>query len=297
MLALTLTAAALVGVTLGLFGGSGSILTVPMLVYLAGGPAKAAIATSLLVVAVTSAVSAVGHARRGGVRWRTGLIFGAAGMTGAYAGGLLGPHLPEALLMTAFAAMMVATAVAMIRGRRTVKPGTQARDLPILHLIDEGAGVGLVTGLVGAGGGFLVVPALVLLGGLPMSAAVGPSLVVIAMKSAAGLAGYLQGVSIDWPLAVLVTVAATAGGVLGGGLAGRIDAERLRKAFGWFVLAMGAFVLAQQAPPHLLPAPVWIIAPASVVTVTALSWIVRRRRGNGRTGGVPPQARTRLRGG
>ncbi len=277
MTVLTLAAAVLVGVALGLFGGGGSILAVPMLVYLAGVPAKAAIAMSLFIVAVTSAVSAIGHARAGRIRWRTGLIFGAAGMAGAYGGGLIGPHLPEALLMGAFAVMMVATAIAMIRSRRTPVAAEPRRDLPVLHVIAEGAGVGLVTGLVGAGGGFLVVPALVLLGGLPMGVAVGTSLLVIAMKSLAGLAGYLHSITIDWSLALPVTAAAVAGGLIGGALAGRLRADRLRKAFGWFVLVMGAFVLVQQAPPTLLHSP-WAIALAVVAGLTAMTALVLRRR-------------------
>ncbi|MEU8108618.1 sulfite exporter TauE/SafE family protein [Nonomuraea muscovyensis] len=275
MIALTLAAAVVVGMTLGLFGGGGSILTVPVLVYLAGVPTKAAIAMSLFVVAVTSAVSAVGHARAGRIRWRTGLIFGAAGMAGAYGGGLIGPYLPEALLMAAFAGMMLATAVAMIRDRTTPRARPAHRDLPVLHVIAEGVVVGLVTGLVGAGGGFLVVPALVLLGGLPMGVAVGTSLVVIAMKSLAGLAGYLHSVTIDWSLALPVTAAAVVGGLIGGGLAGRINADRLRKAFGWFVLAMGAFVLVQQAPPALLHS-AWTVAGAALAAAVAL--VLWRRR-------------------
>lgn len=246
MVVLTLTAAVLVGVTLGLFGGGGSILTVPVLVYLAGVQPKVAIAMSLFVVAVTSAAGVVGHARAGRIRWRTGLLFGAAGMAGAYGGGLIGPHLPEALLMGGFAVMMVATAIAMIRGRRTPATGAPRREPPVPHVIAEGIGVGLVTGIVGAGGGFLVVPALVLLGGLPMAAAVGTSLLVIAMKSVAGLAGYLQSTPIDWSLTLTVTAAAVIGGLLGGALAGKLDPERLRRAFGWFVLVVGGFVIVQQ---------------------------------------------------
>ncbi|MFC4117156.1 sulfite exporter TauE/SafE family protein [Nonomuraea zeae] len=277
MFTLTLTAVALVGVTLGLFGGGGSILAVPVLVYLAGVPAKQAIALSLFVVALTSAVSAIGHARAGRVRWRTGLVFGAAGMAGAYTGGLIGPHLPETLLMAAFAAMMLATAIAMIRDRRT-PPATPARhELPVLHVIAEGVAVGLVTGLVGAGGGFLVVPALVLLGGLPMGVAVGTSLLVIAMKSLAGLAGYLHSVPIDWSVALPVSAAAVAGGLAGGSLAGRINADRLRTAFGWFVLAMGSFILVQQVPPALLHT-AWTAAAAALAALAAAAVLVLRRR-------------------
>ncbi|GGK94032.1 UPF0721 transmembrane protein [Sphaerisporangium melleum] len=277
MIALTLTAALLIGVTLGLFGGGGSILTVPVLVYLAGLPARQAIAMSLFVVAVTGAVSAIGHARAGRIRWRTGLIFGSAGMAGAYAGGLIGPHLPEALLLAAFAAMMIATAIAMIRDRRTPVARPLRRELPVPQVIAEGIGVGLVTGLVGAGGGFLVVPALVLLGGLPMGVAVGTSLLVIAMKSLAGLAGYLVSTPVDWSLALPVTAAAVTGGLIGGGFAGRVDAERLRKAFGWFVLAMGAFVLIQQAPPSLSHS-AWTAAGAALAAVTAGIILALRRR-------------------
>jgi uncharacterized membrane protein YfcA len=235
-----------VGVALGMLGGGGSILTVPLLVYVAGLDAKEAIATSLFVVGVTSAVGALSHARAGRVRWRTGLLFGAAGMAGAYAGGRVAEYLPGSLLLVAFGLMMLATAVAMLRGRRAPE-GTVHTELPLLHVGLHGVVVGVVTGLVGAGGGFLVVPALVLLGGLPMGAAVGTSLVVIAMKSAAGLAGYLHSVQIDWGLALAVTAAAVLGSVLGGRLVGRVDPDVLRRAFGWFVVVMGVFVLGTQA--------------------------------------------------
>lgn len=248
MLALTVALAAVIGLSLGLLGGGGSILAVPLLLYVADMPAKEAIATSLLVVGATSAVAVIPHARARRVRWRTGLIFGVAGMTGAYAGGRVAASIPAVVLLGAFALMMLATAVAMIRDRRNPAVKPQPRELPVLHVIAEGVTVGLVTGLVGAGGGFLVLPALVLLGGLPMGVAVGTSLLVIAMKSVAGLAGYLHSTPVDWSLALPVTAAAVVGGLIGGALAGRLDADRLRKTFGWFVLAMGAFVLLQQAP-------------------------------------------------
>ncbi|SNR69873.1 sulfite exporter TauE/SafE family protein, partial [Blastococcus mobilis] len=211
LIAVTVTLAVVVGLTLGLLGGGGSILMVPLLAYVAGMETKEAIAASLVVVGVTSAVSVVGHARAGRVRWRTGLLFGAAGMAGAFAGGFLGGHLPGQLLMGAFALMMVATAVAMLRGRKDVDPASAPAELPVGRVLLDGVVVGLVTGLVGAGGGFLVVPALALLGGLPMGVAVGTSLLVIAMKSFAGLAGYLATVSIDWALTGAITVAAVVG--------------------------------------------------------------------------------------
>ncbi|WP_026543566.1 sulfite exporter TauE/SafE family protein, partial [Arthrobacter sp. 35/47] len=254
-LILVLSLSVVIGLSLGVLGGGGSILTVPILVYVAGFEAKEAIAASLFVVGVTSAVSVISHARGGRVMWRTGLTFGAAGMAGAFIGGLLGGHIPGQILLIAFAIMMVATAIAMLRGRKS-KGGEGAaepvkHELPLGRVLLDGAVVGLITGLVGAGGGFLVVPALALLGGLPMSIAVGTSLVVIAMKSFAGLAGYLTTVHLDWGLTLAVTAAAIVGTLIGSKLAGRIPEAALRKAFGWFVLAMGTFVLTQQAPEDL----------------------------------------------
>ncbi len=247
-LGLVLLLSVLIGLSLGVLGGGGSILTVPILVYVAGLDPKEAIAASLFVVGVTSAAGAISHARGGRVKWRTGLLFGAAGMAGAFAGGLLGGHLPGDLLLLAFALMMVATSIAMLRGRKSADPSKVHTELPVFRVLLDGAVVGLVAGVVGAGGGFLVVPALALLGGLPMSVAVGTSLIVISMKSLAGLAGYLTTVQLDWGLVLGVTVAAVVGSVIGGRLAGRIPEVALRKAFGWFVLAMGTFVLVQQAP-------------------------------------------------
>ncbi|MGY1452845.1 sulfite exporter TauE/SafE family protein [Streptomyces sp. SS8] len=250
-LTLVLILALLVGVSLGLLGGGGSILTVPLLVYVAGMDAKEAIATSLFVVGVTSAVGMINHARGGRVRWRTGVLFGAAGMVGAYAGGLIGGNIPDVVLLIAFAVMMIVTAAAMLRGRRGVDPGKAHKQLPVGRVLLDGAAVGLATGLVGAGGGFLVVPALALLGGLPMPVAVGTSLLVIAMKSAAGFAGYLSTVQIDWAPTLAVTGSAIAGSLAGARLAGRVPADVLSRLFAWFVLAMGTFVLVQQAPADI----------------------------------------------
>lgn len=246
MIALTIALAVLVGVSLGLLGGGGSILTVPLLAYVAGLDAKQAIATSLLVVGVTSAVGAISHARAGHVQWRTGLVFGAAGMAGAYGGGMVARFIPGSVLLIGFAVIMIATAVAMLRGRKDVGSSGADRPLPVVKIVLEGLVVGWVTGLVGAGGGFLVVPALALLGGLPMPIAVGTSLIVIAMKSFAGLAGYLSSVQIDWALAGAVTAAALVGGLVGARLTDRLNPDALRKGFGWFVLAMASVILAQE---------------------------------------------------
>ena len=246
MLIAILALSLLIGVTLGLLGGGGSILTLPILTYVAGVETKSAIASSLFVVAVTSATGVIAHARAGRVQWRTGLVFGAAGMAGAYFGGRLAKSIPGHILMLLFAGMMVATAIAMLRGRRTPATAPVVTDLPVVKVILEGIVVGIVTGIVGAGGGFLVVPALVLLGGLSMERAIGTSLVVIAMKSFAGFYGHLQHVDIDWSITLSVTAAAVVGSFAGGALAGKIPPATLRRAFGVFVLVMAAFVLSKE---------------------------------------------------
>lgn len=286
-LALTIILAVVIGVSLGLLGGGGSILAVPLLVYVAGLPTKEAIATSLLVVGVTSAVAVLPHARAGRVRWRTGLVFGLAGMAGAYGGGRLADFIPAGILLTAFALAMLAIAIGMIRGRRDGAEGTCGpadRELSLLTAVAVGAGVGLVSGLVGAGGGFLIVPALTLIGGLPMVAAVGTSLAVISMQTLAGFAGHLSSVHINWPLAAAVTAAAVVGSLAGSRFAGRIPQTVLRRAFGWFVLAMGVLVLAQQLPRGLaiesLP---WSAIGVVTVLVAALL-LARRRSRSGRPG-------------
>ncbi|ROQ26065.1 hypothetical protein EDD98_5653 [Streptomyces sp. PanSC19] len=280
MTALIVAASLLIGVSLGILGGGGSILTVPILVYLAGQDTKEAIATSLFVVGVTSLAALIPHARAHRVRWRTGLLFGAFSMAGAYAGGRLAEYIPGTVLLIAFALMMLATAYAMLRkprkGAKKTRPAH--RDLPLKHIAVEGLVVGAVTGLVGSGGGFLVVPALAVLGGLPMGIAVGTSLLVIAMKSFAGLAGHLSGVTIDWGVALTVTVAAVAGSLIGARLAGRIPQDALRKAFGWFVVVMGVFVLAQQVDTALWTHPAtWaVLGAALAATIAARSRRTRR---------------------
>ena len=246
MFAIALALSLLIGVALGLFGGGGSILTTPILIYALGVETKAAIATSLLVVGVTSVAASVQHARAGNVVWRTGLIFGAAGMAGAYAGGFVAAWIPANVLMALFGVMMLATAVAMFRGRRDTGTGAGHRH-PIWRVVAEGLVVGVVTGLVGAGGGFLVVPALALLGGLPMQKAVGTSLLVIALKSLAGYAGHAAHVDIDFQLAALVAGSAVVGSLAGGRIATLVPPDALRRAFAGFVFMMGGFVLYQQA--------------------------------------------------
>lgn len=285
MIALTIALSVLVGVALGLLGGGGSILMVPLLAYVAGMEAKAAIATSLLVVGVTSLVGVVSHARAGRVQWRVGLIFGVAGMLGAYLGGLLARFIPGTVLLIGFAVMMALTAVAMLRPRpQTAEdPSSESAKLPVLKILIEGLVVGLVTGLVGAGGGFLVVPALVLMGGLSMPAAVGTSLLVIAMKSFAGLAGYLSSVQIDWNLALMVTGAAVVGALIGSRLTGLVNPDSLRKGFGWFVLVMASVIVSQEVHPIVgaITAVLTVLAAAAYLScgmgVFCPRWVKRWR--------------------
>lgn len=251
VIALTVALAVLVGVSLGLLGGGGSILTVPLLAYVAGLDAKHAIATSLLVVGITSAVGAVVHARAGQVRWRIAALFGAAAAVGAYTGGLLARFIPGRVLMVGLAIIMIAAAIAMLRGRKNEGEDDEAGHLRVVAVVVLGIGVGVISGLVGAGGGFLLVPALALLAGLPMPAAVGTSLVVIAVQSFAGLAGHLAVTEIDWRLAGMVTAAAVVGAIIGGRLTAVIDPNALRSLFGWFILLMASVILAQEANPAI----------------------------------------------
>lgn len=264
---LGLALSGLIGVALGLLGGGGSILTVPILLYVFHLEAHQAIATSLLVVGTTSLFALLPHAKAGRVRWQTGALFGLASMLGAWSAGRVAHLIPPTLLLLGFALMMLVTAVAMLRrGKASPAPlpseAEQAEpqapgDLPFVKIVLEGLAVGAVTGLVGAGGGFLVVPALTLLGGLPMPVAVGTSLLVIAMKSYAALAGYLSTTAIPWQLAGAVTASAVGGSFVGAKLAGVVPPDRLRQGFGWFVVVMAFFILSQELPKLWAP-----VAPA-----------------------------------
>jgi uncharacterized membrane protein YfcA len=232
-----------VGVALGFFGGGGSILTVPLFVYVFGLDPKTAIASSLIVVGVASLVAMVQHGRAGHVELRTGLVFGGAGMCGAYLGGRAGQFVNGSLLLLLFASMMALTALAMWRGRRV--PISPARRSPV-QLVAQGLAVGLFTGLIGAGGGFLIVPALALWAGLPMPTAVGTSLLVIAMNSAAGFAGYAAHVTVAGVLVAGVSACAIAGSVAGAAFAQRVNPVRLRRAFAGFVLVMAAGIFVRE---------------------------------------------------
>ncbi len=293
MIALAAFLSIFIGAAVGLLGGGGSILTTPLLVYVLDFTAKEAITASLFVVGVTSLFGLISHARAGRVQWRTGLIFGAAGMTGAFIGGQVGSHLPGTLLLGAFSVMMGVTAVAMIRGRKSIK-SAHHKGLPVFRIIFDGLVVGLVTGLVGAGGGFLVVPALALLGGLPMPIAIATSLLVVSMKSFAGFAGYaLQfgngsfvslnpETEINWSVTLIVTAGAVIGALIGSRMVGKIHPDKLRKGFGWFVLVMAVFVLSQQIGSAVIEfAQSGTLQLLEVVTgvtiiVAFFTWIIRR---------------------
>jgi uncharacterized protein len=265
--------AVLMGLTLGLLGGGGSILTVPILVYILKVPDKTAIAMSLLVVGTTSLVAMTSHARQGNVVWRTGLIFGAFGMIGAFLGGKIAHFIPGGVLLTLFALLMLVTGGAMLRPRKTAMVETPADDhkqLPVMKIALEGVVVGAVTGLVGAGGGFLVVPALALMGGLSMKRAIGTSLLVIAMKSFAGFASFASFVQLDWTLFGVFTGASVLGTIGGTLLAKKIDASKLRTGFAVFVFVMAAGMISQQ-----LHAPAWVSAVSAAVTLGLVTLYVR----------------------
>ncbi|MBF2098196.1 MAG: sulfite exporter TauE/SafE family protein [Gloeomargaritaceae cyanobacterium C42_A2020_066] len=257
-----------IGVSLGLLGGGGSVLALPVLVYVMGIPPKPAVAMTLIMVGTVSAVSALSQARRGNVNLRMVAIFGSTTMLGAYLGARLAaqPWVTATVQMTVFGLAMLGAASLMIirtarpeSGNRPQPPGVSAGDFyyqPVckycwLWLMTEGLGIGVLTGLVGVGGGFALVPALVLLGKVPLRAAMGTSLAIIAGNSAAGLLGYLNTVPLDGHLIVTFTLAAGLGALVGGELAERISVRALQKGFGYFLLAIAAFVLLKNA----LPAP------------------------------------------
>jgi uncharacterized membrane protein YfcA len=260
MLLLAAILALVVGVTLGLLGGGGSILTLPMLVYVVHVADKPAIASSLFVVGVTSLVGAVSHARAGNVRFGVGVLFGVAGMGGAVGGSYVAHLLPGSALLVGFAAVMLVTSLAMMRKRGGDAEGSGQVALP--KAIAIGAAVGFVSGLIGAGGGFLIVPALTLAGGLGMRHAIGTSLLVITMQSAAGFVGHLVNhTPVPWTLVLVVGATSVVGSLVGARMAPHVPPARLRAGFAWLVLAMGVFMLAKQLPP------VYPLAAAAIALV------------------------------
>jgi len=243
---LALLGALLIGLSLGLLGSGGSILTVPVLVYLLGEPPKQAIAESLLIVGGIALLGAIPYALRGLVSWRNVLFFGLPGMAGTYLGAWLSQFVSGQVQLLTFALVMLLAAYFMARPA-PLRP-TQKRQA--WKIVLEGTAVGALTGFVGVGGGFLIVPALVLLGGLPMHLAVGTSLLIIALKSLAGFYKYLHllpalGLSVNFANAGLFVLVGTLGGLLGGRLAVRLPQESLKRGFALFLVVMGVYIVAQ----------------------------------------------------
>ncbi|MEV6940464.1 sulfite exporter TauE/SafE family protein [Streptomyces sp. NPDC051172] len=242
VLALALVSGAVIGLALGALGGGGSVLAVPALIYLFGFTPVAATTAGLVVVAVTTATALPAHARGGHVRWRTGLLFAAAGIGPAMLGGLVAARLPAAVLTAAFALVALVAAVRMLRPRsgppdavRTARPGRAAA---------AGAGLGAVTGVLGVGGGFLAVPALVSVLGLRMRAAVGTSLLVITLNSVAALAlraGTADG--LDWAVIGPFAGAAVLGAWDGKRLAAKVSGQALQRIFALVLLGVAGFML------------------------------------------------------
>lgn len=232
-----------IGGSLGLLGGGGSILTVPALVYLVGQSPQVAVATSLAIVGANSALGAFFHQSQGTLNWRVALIFGGTGMIVAYLAAGLSKQFSAAVLMVTFALLMLVVGGLLIRQRTSATNTQQSVDLKLWKVLAGGASVGLLTGILGVGGGFLIVPALVMLVGIPMHHAVGTSLVVIAMNSLAGFLGHLSGVTLDLSLIIVFVVAGVVGTFVGTRLGKRLDAGLLRRVFAVFVMGLAVFLL------------------------------------------------------
>lgn len=238
--------ALLVGATLGLLGAGGSIMTTPILVYLLRLEPKPAMSMSLVVVGATSLAAALLHGFEGRVRPRVAAPFALAGAPGAFLGGRLAARVPDAVLLVGFAVFMAAAALALWR-RRDDAPGERAPAGPaaMAAVAGYGALVGVVTGLLGAGGGFLIVPALVVLAGLPMRDAIGTSLVVITVNAAVGVGARLELAAIRLELVAIFTAVAVLGAIVGHRLGRRVPVQVLRRVFAGLVLAVATYILAR----------------------------------------------------
>ncbi|AFZ66606.1 sulfite exporter TauE/SafE family protein [Deinococcus peraridilitoris] len=240
-----------IGLSLGLLGSGGSILTVPVLVYLVGEDKKLAIAESLAIVGLIAASGAVPYALRKLVDWRSVLVFGIPGMVGTFMGAFIGGFIPSVVQLLVFAAVMLIASWMMFRPPRLEEGDHKPRKLWKIAL--DGVAVGVLTGLVGVGGGFLIIPALVLLGGLSMHLAVGTSLLIIAMKSTVGFLEYWrglseQGVSMNWDIIVLFGVIGILGSFLGAFVSRFFSQQLLRRSFASFLVVIGAYILYTNVP-------------------------------------------------
>ena len=250
----------LIGVTLGLIGGGGSILTVPILVYLFAIPAAEATSYSLFIVGLTAAVGAFRHYRLGNLNVKTALALALPSLASLlFVRQFVLPNIPQnlfsigttsvtkdALIMVIFALLMIAASISMIRSKN--KPDDEQASPSIVRLTIIGLIVGLVTGLLGAGGGFLIIPALLFFAGLSMKKAVGTSLLIIAINSLLGFGGDVATgtFEIDYTFLLIVSALAVFGMVIGTKLSTKIDGAKLKPAFGWFVLLMGAYIIAKE---------------------------------------------------
>lgn len=261
MLIMGYIAAALIGISLGLIGGGGSILTVPVLVYLFGIHPALATSYSLFVVGTTSFVGAANNYHKGWISIKIALLFGVSSVLTVFLTrkyvipripehitSLWGMDITESLLtMVLFALLMVIASISMIRSRKGRQAAQASRKAEgAVRLFLYGVGIGIVTGLLGAGGGFLLIPTLVLLVGLPMKKAIGTSLMIIAMNSLVGFVGDAGHFSINWPFLLIITTIAVGGIFTGSILGKKIPGEKLKKSFGWFVLVIGLYIIIRE---------------------------------------------------
>jgi uncharacterized protein len=251
-LLLVVLGALAIGLSLGLLGSGGSILTVPVLHYLVGQPERLAIGGSLLVVGLIAAAGCVPYALHRQVDWRNVAWFGLPGMAGAWLGATLAHWVPGVVQLALFAGVMLVAAWRMLRGKVVTRSDHEPHRLAV---VAGGTGVGLLSGLVGVGGGFLIVPALVLLAGVPMAGAVGTSLAVITLNSFSGFAKYLkviehEGLALDWTVLLTVAAVGIVGSFAGHRLARSLPQATLRRLFGVFLVLMG-LVMAVDAVPRL----------------------------------------------
>ena len=255
------SASVIMGLSLGLIGGGGSILTVPILVYLFGVDPVASTAYSLFVVGLTSLVGSVSHFKKGNVDLKTAFIFGLPAIISVYSvRKFLVPAIPDTIMtigsvtvtkslfvMVLFATLMLLASISMIRKPKKKEEEQSDTHYNYLIILAEGLLVGGITGLVGAGGGFLIIPALVLMAGLPMKKAVGTSLLIIAMKSLIGFTGDLSGaLIIDYKFMLIFSAFAIVGIFAGSYLTKFIPNEKLKPVFGYFVLIMGFYILGKE---------------------------------------------------
>jgi len=231
-----------IGLSLGLLGGGGTVLMTPALVYAGGYPVREAIGMSLAVVGGTSLVGGVMNLQQGRVHLRAALVFSLAGIVGAIPGSFLTAHVSPRVILVLFGSLMLTIAMLMLRRSRTTG-STPEHSCHLGRCLAAGGSVGFLTGFLGVGGGFVIVPALIHFGDLDLRRAVGTSLLVIAVSSFTGLAGHAGQPQSDWSLIGMFLGAALAGLVAGRQLADRIPTTRLRQGFAWLVLGVAIFVI------------------------------------------------------